>query len=143
MTVGAGTGSAAASLTDERPDDREQPAAPARRQRSPYLSQLDLRRRVAAIRRQTVYGVVMGWVLTLVGAFVLCCVPSRVDWLWQTMSIVGLVHLVAAVVLPQALVWPERAWIALARLQGWLTMTILLTIVYFVLIWPASYFDRK
>src|SRR5437764_8979689 len=142
MSMSAPTGSAASSSTDERPDDRQHRAAAVRRPRSTYLERLDLRGEASAIRRQTVYGLVMGWVLTLVGSFVLCCVPSRVDWPWQTMSIVGLVHLIAAVILPQALDWPERAWIAVARLQGWLTMTILLTIVYFVLIWPASYFDR-
>jgi hypothetical protein len=143
MTMSAPTGSAASSLTDERPDDHERPAALARRQRSTYLSQLDLRRQAAAIRRQTAYGLVMGWVLTLVGGFVLCCVPSRVDWLWQTLFIVGLAHLFTAVTLPQALAWPERAWMTVARWQGWVTMSLLLTIVYFLLIWPASFFDRK
>lgn len=137
------TGSAASSLIEERPDNRQPSAAESRRPRSAYLEQLELRRQAAAIRRQTVYGLVMGWVLVLVGGFVFCCVPSRVDWLWQTMFFVGVVHLVVAVVLPQALTWPERAWIAVARWQGWLTMTILLAIVYFMLIWPASFFDRK
>src|SRR5213593_2982642 len=130
MIMSAPTGSAASSLTDQRPDDRQSAAAAVRRPRSTYPEQLDLRRELSAVRRQTVYGLVMGWVLTLVGSSVLCCVPSRVDWLWQTMSIVGLVHLIAAVVLPQALAWPERAWIAVARWQGWITMSILLTIVY-------------
>src|SRR5438477_7996364 len=116
MTMSVPTGSAASSLTDQRPDDRQTRAAAVRRPRSTYLQHVDLRRESSAIRRQTVYGLVMGWVLTLVGSFLLCCVPSRVDWLWQTMLIVGLVHLAAARVLPQALVWPERAWIAVARL---------------------------
>jgi len=137
------TGSAASSLIDERPDDRESSAAGSRRPRSTYLQQLELRREATTIRRQTVYGLVMGWILALVGGFVFCCVPSRIDWLWQMMFFIGLLHLIAAVVLPQTLAWPERAWIAIARWQGWLTMTVLLTIVYFLLIWPASFFDRK
>src|SRR5689334_11177723 len=111
MNMSAPSGSAASTLTDERPDNREQPSALARRQRSTYLSRLELRRQAAAIRRQTAYGLVLGWVLTLVGGFILCCVPSRVDWLWQTLFIIGLAHLFTAVTLPQALAWPERAWI--------------------------------
>jgi hypothetical protein len=85
----------------------------------------------------------MGWVLTLVGGFVFFCVPSRVDWLWGALLAVGIVHLVAAVVLPQLLAWPERIWIGLARWQGWLVMNVLLTVVYFTLIWPAGHFSRR
>jgi hypothetical protein len=143
MTMSAPTGSAASSLTDERPDDRKSPAPAAHRPRSKYLARLELRREAATIRRQTAYGLVMGWVLALVGGFVLCCVPSRVDWLWQTLLIVGVIHLITAMILPQALAWPERAWMSIARWQGWITMTVLLTIVYFLAIWPASLFDRK
>ena len=143
MTMSAPTGSAASSLIDKRQDNREQPAPAIRRQRSAYLLQLELRRQAAALRRQTVYGLVMGWVLTLVGGFVLCCVPSRVDWLWQALLILGVAHLLTAVILPQALAWTERAWMTIARWQGWLTMSVLLTIVYFLAIWPASWFDRK
>ena len=117
--MSAPTGSAASSLIDERPDDRDSKAAGSRRPRSTHhLQQLELRREAAAIRRQTVYGLVMGWVLVLVGGFVFCCVPSRVDWLWQTMFFIGLAHLIAAVVLPQALAWPERAWIAVFAVAG-------------------------
>jgi len=115
--MSARTGSVASSLTDERPHDCKSPAPTAHGQRSIYLAQLELRHQAAAIRRQTVYGLVMGWVLTLVGGFVLCCVPSRVDWLWQTLLIVGMVHLLTAVILPQALAWPERAWMTIARWQ--------------------------
>src|SRR4051794_2505802 len=118
--MSAPTGSAASNSTDARPDIRQAEAAAARRQRSTYLQGLDLRRQTAAIRRQTVYGLALGWILTLGGGFLLCCVSSRVDWLWRTLLLVGLIHLVAAVIMPQALAWPERAWTAMARWQGWL-----------------------
>lgn len=109
-----------------------------------YLQALALRREATAIRRHIVYGLVMGWVLTLVAGFVFLCVPSRFDWLWCSLMLAGLLHLAAAVIVPQALVWPEKAWMIVARWQGWLIMTVLLTGVYFVLIWPASlFFPRR
>ena len=57
--------------------------------------------------------------------------------------ILGAIHLAAAVVLPQALYWPERAWSKIAHWQGWAVMTVLLSVIYFVLIWPAGYVSRR
>ena len=98
------TGSAASNWTDEAPaemptDDRTAQSRP----RSGYLRDLALRRDALAIRRQIVYGLAMGWVLTLVAGFMFCCVVSRLNWLWVTLIVVGLIHLAAAVILPQAL----------------------------------------
>src|SRR5262245_29387940 len=142
--MSAPPGSAASSLIDERPEktEREKVAA-IERPRSAYLAQLALRRQAAAIRQQIVYGLVMGWMLLLVAGFLFFCVPSRVDWLWALLMAVGGLHLAAAVLVPQSLYWPERAWIAVARWQGWIVMTVLLTIVYFAMIWPAGYFSRR
>jgi hypothetical protein len=143
------TGSAALSSIDEpasgQPPNNsvQQPPPASPRPRGAYLRDLALRRETAAIRQQTVYGLVMGWVLTLVGGFIFFCVPSRVDRLWAAMLGVGIAHLVAGVVLPQVLAWPERLWIGLARWQGWLVMNVLLTVVYFTLIWPAGYCSRR
>src|SRR5438093_33949 len=137
------TGSAASSWTDEaRPDMLPDERAASSRPRSGYLRGLALRREALAIRRHIVYGLVMGWVLTLVGGFLFFCMPSRVDWLWCSLMVVGVIHLATAVILPQALVWPERAWTSIARWQGWILMTILLTVIYFALIWPVSLVSR-
>lgn len=145
--MSAPTGSSASSSISEprlEPTIAEngKPAA-AGRPRSNYRHDLVLRREAAAIREQTVYGLVLGWVLTLIGGFIYCCVPSQIDWLWLALLVAGLLHLAAAVVLPQLLAWPERIWIAIARWQGLLVMTVLLTGVYYVLIWPAGRLSRR
>jgi hypothetical protein len=143
MTKSAPPGCAASSVTDQPTNLSSAEAATAPRPRSTYLHRLALRREAAAVRQQTAYGLVMGWVLLVVAGFLYFCVPSRLDWLWAAIMAVGGLHLAAAVLLPQSLAWPERAWIGIARWQGWLVMTVLLTIVYFALIWPASYFSRR
>jgi hypothetical protein len=104
---------------------------------------LALRLEAQAIRQLIAYGLIMGWILTLVAGFLFFCVPSRLDLLWSALMVVGLLHLAAAVIVPQALTWPERIWMIVARWQGWLVMTTLLTIVYFTLVWPAGYLSRR
>jgi hypothetical protein len=142
--MSAPTGSAASSSIDEAPDNTPPTESRASsHQRPRYLQQLTARREAMAIRRQIVYGLVMGWILLLASGFMFFCVPGRVDWLWAVLMAIGLMHLAAAVIMPQVLCWPERAWMAIARCQGWLVMTLLLTVVYFALMWPASYISRR
>ena len=76
------------------------------------------------------------------GGFFFYTVLGPVDWLWGGLMVLGWLHLLLAVVLPQALYWPERAWSLLAQWQGKLVMAVLLTIVYFGLIWPARWLRR-
>jgi hypothetical protein len=131
------------SIERERPQTRPAEPAPDQRPRSGYLQNLALRREALAIRQQTVYGLVMGWFLTLVAGFLFYCVRGGLDWLWGALLLIGLMHLAFAAALPQALAWPERLWMAVARWQGWLVMTILLTMVYYLLIWPAARLSRR
>src|SRR5262245_60806644 len=101
--MSAPPGYAASRSTDAR---REMPAKSAsvlRRSRLAYRERWGLRREAAAIRRQTAYGLIMGWILALVAGFLYFCVPSRLDWLWALLMAVGGLHLTAAVVVPQAL----------------------------------------
>jgi hypothetical protein len=108
-----------------------------------HLAALALRREAVAIRQQTVYGLVIGWVLTLCGGFLYFCVISSLNGLWIGILAVGILHLASAVLLPQALALPERAWRTIAHWQGRIVMSVLLTLAFFLLIWPASLFDRR
>ncbi len=134
----------AASISIEA-DGKQHDSSPAATlpSRSRYMQQLSLRREAAEVQRLVMYGLTLGWIFFLVGSFLLCCVPSRFDWLWTAVALVGLAHLALAVIIPQALAWPERVWMTIARWQGHLVMTVLLTIVYFALIWPASRVSRR
>jgi len=111
--------------------------------RSRYLRQLALRREAEEMRRLVGYGLTLGWILTLVAGFLFFCVKSRFDWLWCGLMWLGMAHLVAAVVLPQALAWPERIWMMIARWQGHVVMTVVLTAVYYLLLWPVGCFSRR
>lgn len=136
-------GSAASSLIEAGREQHDATLSAGQPVRSRYLQQLALRREAAEIRRLIGYGLTLGWILTLVAGFLFFCVKSRFDWLWCGLMWLGIAHLVAAVVLPQALVWPERVWMTVARWQGHVVMTVLLTIVYYLLLWPAGYFSPR
>ena len=134
--MNAAAGSSVLTSTEGRPQKPDAATAVPRARRG-YAADLARRREAAAIRRQIGYGLVVGWILALVGGFFFYTVLGPVDWLWGSLMIVGWLHLALAVVLPQAHYWPERAWSWLAQWQGKLVMAVLLSIVYFCLIWPA------
>lgn len=136
-------GSAASTSIEAGGEQHDSLAAARLPSRSRYMQQLSLRREAAEVQRLVAYGLTLGWIFFLVGSFLLCCVPNRFDWLWTTIALIGVGHLVLAVIIPQALAWPERIWMTIARWQGHLVMTVLLTIVYFALIWPASRVSRR
>ena len=117
--------------------------APPALTRSPYLRRLSERRETEEIRQLTSFGLTVGWLLTILGGFCLFCVISQIDWFWRGLMITGLVLIVLGTVLPQLLSWPHRLWMGLAHLQGRLVMTVLLTIVYFLLISPLGWWERK
>ncbi len=134
--MSAAAGCSVSTSTDGRPP-RADAAAAMSRAGGRYLAALAQRREALAVRRQIGYGLVVGWILSLVCGFFFCCLASRAAWVWGALMVVGWAHLFLAVVLPQALAWPERAWSALAQWQGKLIMTVLLTLVYYGLFWPA------
>jgi hypothetical protein len=143
MTMSEPPGSAASSLIEADGGQHDASSVTGQPVRSHYIQQLALRREAAEIGRLIGYGLTLGWILTFVFGFLFFCVRSRFDWLWCGLMWLGIAHLVAAVVLPQVLAWPERVWMTIARWQGHVVMTVLLTTVYFLLLWPAGQFSRR
>ncbi len=111
--------------------------------RSRYLRRLDERRETDEFRQLTNFGLTIGWLFTLLGGFCWFCVISQIDWFWRMMMTAGLVLLFLGTVLPQLLYWPRRLWMGLAHLQGRLVMTVLLTVVYFGLMSPLGWWERR
>jgi len=141
--MSAPLGCAASSSTEAARQNLSSISVEMQPPRADYLQQLALRREAAEIRRLIVYGLTIGWILTFVAGFLFFCVKSRLDWLWCSIMVIGIFHLAAAVVLPQALIWPERIWMTIARWQGHIVMTVLLSVVYYLLLWPASRLSRS
>ena len=108
-----------------------------------YLRRLNERRETDEIRQLTNFGLTIGWLFTLLGGFCWFCVISQIDWFWRIVMTAGLLLLFLGTVLPQSLYWPHRLWMGLAHLQGRLVMTVLLTVVYFGLMSPLGWWERR
>ena len=107
-----------------------------------YATELGERRETAHLEQLANFGQAMGWSLFLAGGFFWFCVVSSVDWFWLCLMLAGLVLLALSIVVPESLARPCHWWMTLARWQGWLVMTVLLTIVYFTLVTPVGWLIR-
>lgn len=107
-----------------------------------YGRQLAERRLRARIRELAQFGLVVGWVLFFGGAFGYYCLRLVPDAVFVGCMGLGIIVASIAVVLPQTLSGASRVWIWLARWQGWVVMTALLAILYFVVFWPAGSWQR-
>lgn len=108
-----------------------------------YARQLAERREIERIEQFANFGLALGWTMALAGGFCWFCVISRLDWLWSSMLFVGMGLIAVAVVLPELLELPCRWWMKLAHFQGWLVMTVMLSAIYFSLITPVGWFQRR
>lgn len=103
-----------------------------------YLRRLDERRAKASLKRQIVFGLLLGWLLTLAGAFNYYFVLGAVDALWGALMLAGLLVLLLTIVIPQCLSPIERAWALVTGWAGHAVFAILLVAVYFLVIVPVG-----
>ncbi len=108
-----------------------------------YARKLAERRETARIEQLANFGLALGWVCLLVGGFCWFCVVTRWDTLWLSMFLTGFALLPLATIIPEILEVPCRLWMRLAQWQGWIVMSLLLTIIYFALIAPAGWILRS
>jgi hypothetical protein len=93
-----------------------------------------------SLRVEREFGFIVGGVLVLLSAW----------WLYRgkfhglapyTMSIGGLL-IFLGLVFPRALVWPNRAWMALAEVLSYVTTRIILGLVFFLIVTPIGVIKR-
>jgi glucan phosphoethanolaminetransferase (alkaline phosphatase superfamily) len=92
------------------------------------------------LRAEREFGLLVGGVFVLISGW----------WLYRgkfhnvspiTLTI-GLVLVLLSLVLPNALVWPNRAWRALAELLSFISTRIILCLVFFVVVTPIGFVKR-
>ena len=54
----------------------------------------------------------------------------------------GATLLLLGIILPRALVWPNRIWMALAEVLSFISTRIILGVVYFLVLTPIGFFKR-
>jgi glucan phosphoethanolaminetransferase (alkaline phosphatase superfamily) len=92
------------------------------------------------MRREREFGLIVGGVLLLLSAW----------WMYRgkfpavskfSIAIGGLLVLLG-MVLPKALVWPNKAWMALAEVLSFISTRIILAFVFFGIVTPIGFIKR-
>ncbi|MBL1216274.1 MAG: hypothetical protein D8M59_02130 [Planctomycetes bacterium] len=106
--------------------------------RPAYLARLEVRRLKDDTKRYIVFGLGVGWIITLFSFFQYRFVPFVYEPLWLVLTGIGISVIATAVIIPSLLHWLERVWMAAARHIGKTIFTILLLAVFYILIAPVG-----
>ena len=106
--------------------------------KSSYLQRLKQRRQLAHLQEQIVFGLTLGWLLTLVGGFHYFFVSSINDVFWQTLFYLGIGLVSLSVILPAAISILQKPLQTVTQKIGELLFSLLLIWNYFLLILPVG-----
>lgn len=97
-----------------------------------------MNRRLFRIERE--FGLIVGGIFTLLSAWWIYRdkFATVTPWLLG----IGLLLVLLGLVYPRALVYPNRAWMALAAVLGFISTRIILGLVFFLLVTPIGVIKR-
>lgn len=91
-------------------------------------------------RAEREFGLIVGGVLVLLSAWWLY--RGKFPNLSQVTLPLGGVLVLFGLIFPAALVWPNKAWMALAEVLSFVTTRIILAFVFFVIVTPIGFIKR-
>ena len=93
-----------------------------------------------SFRVEREFGLIVGSMLILLGSWWL----YRNHWLMVAKGFLGIgsVLVILGLLLPRSLVYPNRAWMALAKLLSLITTPIILAIIFFLVVMPIGFLKR-
>lgn len=97
-----------------------------------------MRKRSFRIERE--FGLVVGSVFLLLGAW--WTYRGKFASVSLALIVLGATLIVLGVVLPKALVYPNKAWMKLASVLGFVVTHIILAIVFFLIVTPIGVIKR-
>jgi hypothetical protein len=93
-----------------------------------------------SLRPEREFGLIVGGVLTLLSCWWLY--RGKFPGVSEVTLSVGCVLLLLGGLFPQALFWPNKAWMALAEVLSFVTTRIILAFVFFVIVTPIGFIKR-
>jgi hypothetical protein len=108
---------------------------------STYLSRLHDRKETEELKATIIFGLALGWVLTLMGAFRYFFLVQEHYWL--TVSEVGLGILAVTVVMPGLISYPQKAIRMVGGFVATQVFKVLIAIVYFIVVLPIGLIAQK
>jgi Saxitoxin biosynthesis operon protein SxtJ len=94
----------------------------------------------SSFRVEREFGLIVGGMLILIGSWWL----YRDSWVTGAKGFLGIgsVLVILGLLLPRALVYPNRAWMELARLLSLVTTPIILAIIFYLIVLPIGIIKR-
>lgn len=93
-----------------------------------------------SFRAEREFGLIVGGVLVLLSLWWLY--RGKFHDLRQVTLPLGALLVVLGLLLPRTLVWPNKAWMALAEALSFVTTRIILAFVFFVIVTPIGFVKR-
>jgi hypothetical protein len=93
-----------------------------------------------SLRAEREFGLIVGGVLVLFSAWWLY--RGKFTSVAHIILPLGAVLVLLGLVLPQALVWPNKAWMALAEVLSFVSTRIILAFVFFLVLTPIGFIKR-
>jgi hypothetical protein len=85
------------------------------------------------------FGLTVGGVFAGIGAWPLVIYSSAPRW-WSL--IVAAFLILPAAIYPKSLVWPNKGWMMLGHVLGWINTRIILGLVFFIVVTPIGMLRR-
>ncbi|HKP36112.1 MAG TPA: SxtJ family membrane protein [Pyrinomonadaceae bacterium] len=92
------------------------------------------------MRREREFGLIVGGVLLLLSAWWIY--REKFPAFSKYSLATGALLVLLALILPRALVWPNKAWMALAEVLAFISTRIILGFVFFGLVTPIGFIKR-
>jgi Saxitoxin biosynthesis operon protein SxtJ len=94
----------------------------------------------SSFRVEREFGLIVGGMLILIGSWWL----YRGSWVTVAKGFLGTgsMLVILGLLLPRALVYPNRAWMALARILSLVTTPIILAIIFYLIVLPIGFIKR-
>lgn len=106
-----------------------------------YLSRLQQRRESEELKRDLIFGLALGWVLTLIGAFRYFFLLQDNYWLW--ISEAGLAILAITVIMPGLIGYPQKVLQFVGGVVATQVFKLVIAAIYFVVVLPAGLFSQR
>ncbi len=108
-----------------------------------YLQRLKQRQQLARLKEQIVFGLTLGWVITLISGFRYFFVINQNDSLWKTLFYIGLGLIALSIILPVAIALLQIPLRKVTEKIGEKLFLLILLASYFLFILPIGVLVKK
>ncbi len=108
-----------------------------------YLQRLKQRQQLACLKEQIIFGLTLGWLITLISGFHYFFAINQNDSLWQMLLYIGLGLMAITIILPSSIVIFQTPLRKVTEKIGETIFSFILITSYFLLILPVGILFKK